>query len=78
VGKVEADPNATFLRHGDRAPELVVPVVPAKHDVLPDHANSGSHGVAMETNEIGERHITISPGSNGTLLRGHFLPIAAQ
>jgi hypothetical protein len=48
VSKVEADLNATFFRQGNRAPELIVSVVPAKHDVLPEHANAGSDGVAME------------------------------
>src|SRR5205823_2432637 len=60
VSKVEADLNAKLLGQGNRAPELVVSVVPAKHDVLPDHANSGSHGFAMETNEISERHLETS------------------
>src|SRR5258708_35006315 len=60
VSKVEADLNAQLLRQGNRPPELFVSVVPAKHDVLPNHANSGSHGAAMKTNEISERHIEVS------------------
>src|SRR3989442_8985103 len=63
VSKVEADLNATFFRQGNRAPELIVSVVPAKHDVLPEHANAGSNGVAMEAYEIRERHLETSADS---------------
>src|SRR5205823_2898442 len=60
VREVEPDRNAEVGRHRNRAPELVVAIVPTEDDVLPNHVHAASGGASMEAKEVRERHVEIS------------------